>query len=217
MPQPPGRGIAVIYIVHNLAIVYQGDISFSTNKTKNIMDNFSSSLLVILASSLTTTLLVMAAILLNRRHQARNRQYSYPVVDDPATEEPESILEDEAAEYDASAQRNSDLMTRFRALMDEQKPYLEKGITIEMLANSLRTNRTTLSNLINENFGMNYRQLLNSYRVKEAIMIFSRNKDISMEELRTAAGFKSIGTFTSSFTRFTGCTPGEYCKKAIGK
>lgn len=180
------------------------------------MDKISLILLVILASSLTTTILVMAAVLLNRRHQALNRQYSYPVADDTAPDETGRILEDEAAMYDASSQRNSDLMSRFREIMEEQKPYLDASVTIDEIAGILRTNRTTLSRLINENFGMNFRQLLNSYRVKEAIMIFSKNNDISMEDLRNAAGFKSVGTFTSSFSRFTGCTPGEYCKRVAG-
>ena len=87
----------------------------------------------------------------------------------------------------------------------------------EKIAAGMNTNKSTLSKLINDKFGMNFRQLMNSYRVKEAMEIFARNNDISMEELKKASGFKSISTFTSSFSRFTGCTPGEYCKKVSGK
>jgi len=57
--------------------------------------------------------------------------------------------------------------------------------------------------------------LLNSYRVKEALAILSKNPEMSMDELMTASGFKSVSTFTSSFSRFTGCTPGEYYKKNV--
>lgn len=181
------------------------------------MDKLSFITLVILASSVTTTLLIMAAIFMNHRYQSRNRQYSYPMSDDAAPEDPERILEDEAAVYDVSQQRISDLMSRFRALMEEQKPFLEPKVSIEAIANSLGTNKTTLSKLVNDTFGMNFKQLLNSYRVKEAIMLFSMDHNISMEDLRSAAGFNSIGTFTSSFSRFTGCTPGEYCKKVVGR
>ena len=171
----------------------------------------------ILASSVITTFFIMAALLLNRMHNARRQDFKYPVRADSVPDNPSEILEDEVAVYDSSRQKDEELMLRFRSLMEDEKPFLNPDLTIDALAGLLGTNKTTLSRLINDRLGMNFRQLLNSYKVKEAIMIFSRDNNISMEDLRTAAGFKSNSTFTSSFSRFTGCTPGEYCKRIVDR
>lgn len=171
----------------------------------------------ILASSVITTFLIMAALLLNRMHNTRKEDFKYPVRAESAPDDHATIIEDEAAVYDPARHKTEDLMLRFRSMMEDEKPFLNPELTIDALAGSLGTNKTTLSRVINDNFGMNFRQLINSYKVKEAIMIFSRNNNISMDDLRAAAGFKSNGTFTSSFTRFTGCTPGEYCRKIVDR
>ena len=47
--------------------------------------------------------------------------------------------------------------------------------------------------------------------------LLAKNPQMGMEQLRKNSGFNSVSTFTSSFSRFTGCTPGEYCKKNIRK
>ena len=149
-------------------------------------------------------------ILIGRRFGATKKQPGYPVSEPDSAE---GVLEDEAAEYFAGRKKEEVLLDNFKTYMIEQKPYLNSKVSIESVAASLGTNKTTLSKLINESFGMNFRQLLNSYRVKEALRILSTNRDISFEELRIASGFNSVSTFTTSFSRFTGCTPGEYCKK----
>ena len=152
-------------------------------------------------------------ILIGRRLCATKKQPGYPVPGDTEPDSAEGVLEDEAAEYFAGRKKEEVLLDNFKTFMIEQKPYLNSKVSIESVAASLGTNKTTLSKLINESFGMNFRQLLNSYRVKEALRILSVNRDISFEELRIASGFNSVSTFTTSFSRFTGCTPGEYCKK----
>lgn len=181
------------------------------------MENISAIMPAILASSVTTTFFIIAALLLNRKLSIRRNEFKYPVRADSAPDEDSVILEDEAAIYDTSKQKDEELMLRFRSLMEDEKPFLNPDLTIDALAGLLGTNKTTLSRLINDNLGMNFRQLLNSYKVKEAIMIFSRDNKISMEDLRTASGFKSNSTFTSSFSRFTGCTPGEYCRRIVDR
>ena len=181
------------------------------------MENIYAFMPVILASSFTTTILIMAAFLLNRKHSSRRKDYKYPVQEEPAPENASTMLEEEAAVYDVSVKRSADLLSSFRVLMEVEKPFLDPDLIIEDLAVRLGTNKTTLSRLINRNFGMNFRQLLNSYKVKEAIMLFSKDNTISMDDLRKASGFKSSSTFTSSFSRFTGCTPGEYCKRVSGR
>ena len=171
---------------------------------------------IILLVVLTTFVFSIACflgILIGRRLCATKKQSGYPVSGDRETDPEKDVLEDEAAEYFAGRKREEVLLESFKTYMIEQKPYLNSKVSIESVAASLGTNKTTLSKLINASFRMNFRQLLNSYRVKEALRILTIDRSISFEELRIASGFNSVSTFTTAFSRFTGCTPGEYCKK----
>ena len=173
-------------------------------------------LLVITTSSILSSLCLLSSSVSSRRRNSikKTRYTDSPA---PSTEMPEEILQEDAAVYDIWDRKANELLQNFKDLMEEEKPYLDPKASIESISARMGTNKTTLSKMINDKFGMNFRQLLNSYRVKEAIHIFSRDNDISMEDLRVASGFNSVSTFTSSFSRFTGCTPGEYCKKISGR
>ncbi|MBR5034036.1 MAG: AraC family transcriptional regulator [Bacteroidales bacterium] len=180
------------------------------------MNNLSIALLVIAISSLATTLSILSVII-GRRRNARTQRFKYPAAGEATGHVPDSVLEEEASVYDISDRKATELMDKFKMLMEENKPYLDPKANIDAIANTLGTNKTTLSKMINDKFGMNFRQLLNSFRVREAILLLSKNGNIGLEDLRIRSGFNSTSTFNSSFSRFTGCTPGEYCKKVTGR
>ena len=172
--------------------------------------------LQVVTVTFVTSTACLAGVLIGRRRRASEKEFKYPLTTDK--EEPaEDVLEDEAAVYDAARRREEMLFEDFKSFMVETKPYLDSKLTIESVAASLGTNKTTLSKMVNEKFRMNFRQLLNSYRIKEALTLLTKNHNMAQEELRKASGFNSTSTFIASFSRFTGCTPGEYCKKLAGK
>lgn len=179
------------------------------------MDKFSVILLVVTGASLSAGACLLG-FFFSRRKSPSHIPYKYPVSDeDPPAQT--TVLEEEPAGYNNAEKKAGLLMEQFKVLMAEKKPFLNTKLTIDELAGYLGTNKTTLSKMINDRFGMNFRQLLNSYRVKEAIDLFAANNQMGLEELRMASGFKSVSTFTSSFSRFTGYTPAEYCKKVAGR
>lgn len=180
------------------------------------MKNLAIALLVIALSSLATTFSVLSVIV-GRRRNARAQKVKYPTAGEVLGPVSDSVLEEEASIYDISDRKTSELLDKFKMLMEEHKPYLDPKANIDAIANTLGTNKTTLSKMINDKFGMNFRQLLNSFRVREAIMLISKKENISLEDLRIRSGFNSTTTFNSSFSRFTGCTPGEYCRKVTGR
>ena len=180
------------------------------------MKTLSIAFLVVTLSSLASTLCIIA-VLVGRRKRALSQQFKYPVAGEAVSQVPDGVLEEEAAIYDISDRKATELMDKFKMLMEEHKPYLDPKANIDAIANTLGSNKTALSKMINDKFGMNFRQLLNSFRVREAIMLISKHKNISLEDLRIKSGFNSTSTFNSSFSRFTGCTPGEYCKKVTGR
>lgn len=174
-------------------------------------------ILMAVSAIFVTATAFLTGMIVGRRKEAQKRDVKYPIRDDERDASGHDTLEDEAVVYDVGKRRTEEMLARFKTLMIEQKPYLNQKVSIESLAKSLGTNKTTLSKLVNDHYGLNFRQVLNSYRVKEAMLLLSKDKTISTEELRVASGFNSISTFTSSFSRFTGCTPGEYLKKSSGR
>jgi AraC-like DNA-binding protein len=96
---------------------------------------------------------------------------------------------------------------------EKEKPYLNHNVKILDIAEQLNTNKSYLSRIINSYFKKNFSQFVNWYRVRDAMDSFMRDPKIDISTMADKSGFKSLTTFNTSFTRYTGMTPGEWCKK----
>ncbi len=172
-------------------------------------------ILQIVSATGVTAVACLAGVIIGHSKTGRKASSQYPSPEQTAPQG--HILEEENALSTLAGRSPRDLQSRFKSHMAERKPFLNENVSIESVAASLGTNKTTLSKMVNDNFKMNWRQLLNCYRIKEAVTLLAKNPEMGMEQLRKNSGFNSVSTFTSSFSRFTGCTPGEYCKKNIRK
>ena len=81
---------------------------------------------------------------------------------------------------------------------------------------SLQTNRTYISKLINEEFEMNFNQFVNNFRINEAKKLLEEDngKVSSMELIAEKSGFGSFNSFTRVFKNITGTTPGNFRNKS---
>ena len=98
--------------------------------------------------------------------------------------------------------------------MKEQKVYCENLLTKERVAEMLQTNRTYLSQVINEVYGKSFTQYINDLRIEEAVRRLD-NPD-SRRALRLIGqdlGFNSPTTFNTQFLQRTGMTPTQYRQK----
>jgi AraC-like DNA-binding protein len=123
----------------------------------------------------------------------------------------DSVLRD--VEEDTSLSLKERLLNYF----ENEKPYLSKDLSMQEVAMRLFTNKSYLSKTINVEMNKNFRELVNYFRVREAMRIFSANTDISMSDLRDMCGFNNNASFTSAFKLNTGCTPGEWCRDMKNK
>lgn len=143
-------------------------------------------------------------------------QYVRPTVE----QEQKGIIEEPALKFYNGADIynfsdvNVPLKERLIGLFEVEKLFLSKDLTMEDVAMRLFTNKTYLSKTINVEMNKNFRELVNSFRVREAMKIFSQNNDISINELRDRCGFNNNASFTSAFKLNTGYTPGEWCRNA---
>lgn len=107
---------------------------------------------------------------------------------------------------------NQLLLASLQKLMKSEKPYLDNKLTIENLANSLDVHKRVLSNVINDESGMNVYGFINQYRINEFKTLIQNPKmnHLSIEGLAQKVGFSSKSSFNTCFKKVTGKTPSQY-------
>jgi len=98
--------------------------------------------------------------------------------------------------------------------MNEYKPYLNSGLTINKLSRELDVTPEYLSKIINKHLNKNFFDFINYYRVDEFKKLCrdDSNENITLIGLAYESGFNSKATFNRVFKNITGTTPGAYHK-----
>lgn len=128
------------------------------------------------------------------------------LVNDRTTEQPLN-MHDQVSFFGEKARQLTDLM-------ETKRLYLKPDLSVASLAMELGTNRTYLSNLINQYLHTTFTNYVNAYRVQYAKNLLLKTDD-TIEEIFQAAGFQSRTTFWRAFAQVEGCTPKDYRKKAV--
>jgi len=107
---------------------------------------------------------------------------------------PENTFEETAASKHQDIILNK---KNFEKYIMSEKPYLNPRVKITDLCIHFSTNRTYMSSFINQKYGMNFRQYMNSLRLKEVehMKIDSSYSDDDKEELFFRAGFGSYRSY----------------------
>ena len=73
-------------------------------------------------------------------------------------------------------------------LFDEKEIYTNGNLTITDVAALLGTNRTYVSNVINNEFGFSFYQFVNKYRIQKATILFIQHPDMQIQEVASLSG-----------------------------
>ncbi len=97
-------------------------------------------------------------------------------------------------------------------MMVADKVYLNQSIKLVDVAQQIGTTSHDLSRAINENYGQNFMDFINKYRVDEAKRILSDHtkSTYKMFEVAFDSGFGNKVTFYKNFKKFTGSLPAEF-------
>lgn len=164
-------------------------------------------LLLFLLSSVSAVLIWLIMYQKNKYYERIVRQYRDNV-----------NLRKQVREHDAvpSDDRHDVLYQELLRLMDIERLYRDKDITLDKLSAVLKTNRSYLSKTINEHSGRNFNKFINKYRISEAIERLSKSdEDCLLKAMATDLGFNSPSTFYKAFYEETGVSPSVYRKKII--
>lgn len=177
-------------------------------------------ILSIIAGSLIFTALIVIFIL----YRVRNKAYKQLVYQSLENTSNAQLLkiEDDTEDEDTieikngNSQLDESLKTQIEISLNKQlaaKVYLEPNLILKTLAEKCDTNRSYLSQFINERYNMNFNTFINTLRINEAKQIIS-NKDnnIPLKELYLRLGFKTYSVFNEAFKKHVGVTPNFYQK-----
>jgi len=102
---------------------------------------------------------------------------------------------------------NTALLSKFEDLIINRQLFLTPGLTINDIAEKLGTNRTYISQLVNDEYKMPFPDFLNSLRIDYAEQYILHNRDAKQNEVALACGFPSASSFNVTFKKITGVTP----------
>lgn len=111
-------------------------------------------------------------------------------------------------------EKSMHLFTRLEKLMREETVYRDNFLTKEKVADMLGTNRTYLSQIINQQTSLTFTQYINEHRINEAVKLLSDPENpIPLKTISSEVGFSSMTTFYKSFQHTVGMTPSQYKNK----
>lgn len=105
------------------------------------------------------------------------------------------------------SESNMALLERFRKLMEEDEIWKDENLNMTMLYDILGVGRTTLSTLLNMEYGIPFRDIVNQYRIEEAKRYMKENPRSTQETIADHCGFKNAQYFNTKFKDVVGQTP----------
>ena len=121
-------------------------------------------------------------------------------------------LQPEKKSYNRSSLQDNDkadIAQRLRTLMEEQKPYLQPGFSLQSLAKLLKVQPHHLTQTLNENLGTSFFELTAQYRIVEAQALLRHpdTRELTIEDIAERVGYLSKSAFNAAFKKQTGMTP----------
>lgn len=139
----------------------------------------------------------------------------------------EVAIEEELQRIDMSYQPKSSFFTaemrvemssRIESHFKNNKPFLAGGYKIKDLSLQLNIPIYLISTFINQEYGKNFNEFINDYRLDYVVDILKESPDIqkfTLEAIAQSAGFNSRNTFIGAVKKKFGMTPKSYFSKII--
>ena len=110
---------------------------------------------------------------------------------------------------------SSSIYMKIKQLFDEKQIFKNEKCNLASVASQLGTNTKYLSQVINTKTGLNFRELVNRYRVNhfKYLVLNGFHQKLSIEGLANECGFKNKVSFYKAVKKFTDVTPKILIKK----
>lgn len=146
----------------------------------------------------------------------RNRFYTTIVHQYHTRIRREKQMQEKYSMSSLSEEKGVNLFLQLEKIMREEVIYRDNLLTKEKVADMLGTNRTYLSQIINQQTSLTFTQYINEYRINEAVKLISDpGNQIPLKAISSDVGFSSMTTFYKAFQNTVGMTPSQYKNKTI--
>lgn len=106
------------------------------------------------------------------------------------------------------------LRDRIEEVMQQTSVITDSEFSLKRLTELVKSNTKYVSWVINEKFGMNFKQLLNRYRIEEAARRLQDTTgeyaNYTIEAVARSVGFNSQSSFIEAFKNIKGVTPNQF-------
>lgn len=141
--------------------------------------------------------------------------FKLPAIEDtPSTQERD---EEEEKAASMSPEEIAHAKEKLEGVMQEKQPYRNSGLSLNGLAEMTGVSPHSLSRVINEGYGMNFNDYVNSYRIQEfkRLVQLEEFQNHTLLAIAFEVGFNSKSAFNRSFKKLESLTPREYLKREV--
>jgi len=123
---------------------------------------------------------------------------------------PHGVAVDEISFKEELPAKPNQLCERIVLYMNRTSDYRDPDISVNTLAASIGTNRTSLSNALHELGYTSFNDYINTLRIKDFIHRIENKESDNYQNAFYDVGFRSRATALRNFKQYTGKTPSEY-------
>ena len=117
-----------------------------------------------------------------------------------------------------SLEKKKHIIKELIKYLEIEKIYSDSSVTLSILSKKTGISPHQLSQVINEEFNMNFSTLINNFRIKEAeFLLLNNGGEFTIQQIMYDVGFNSKSAFNSAFKKQCGCTPKEFKEKTCKK
>jgi AraC-like DNA-binding protein len=105
-----------------------------------------------------------------------------------------------------------EIANNLEKVMKEEKPYLNKNLSLNLLADKLNSSKHILSYILNTHYNENFYTYVNNFRIDycKALLKNPKKQHLSIEGIAFEGGFGSKSTFNTLFKKQYRMTPTQY-------
>ena len=119
-----------------------------------------------------------------------------------------SASHSERASGGLNIEKSAEIFQNLESMMKSEKIYRDCSLSLDKAAGLLSTNRTYLSQVVNEKSGKSFSTYVNEYRLNEAVELLSdTGNHASLKEIGIQVGFSSPSNFYTLFRQRVGVSP----------
>lgn len=127
------------------------------------------------------------------------------------------INDDEVKEISIISEKITSLMNRVQHAFEVEKVYQNPDLTLQMLAEKLNTNRTTLATALKFKYRMTFKEYLSHCRIEKAKEYMLSHPDEVIEAVADKCGFAGSSNFAHKFKDEVGESPRAWLQARLAE